>query len=254
MNTLYLVCSHSCMNQMEIPYLLNNSPDLHGNSQAGEHYASYELNGDPIDHEPGPLGKVRVHDDYWNLTDQDRQWYNFEVRNTLEITTEQLDGLLNIIEDKSIALLLHAHNHQDIWAWSRAKPVIVINTIITDWEDNIETWAPREYNYLMEDDRNANYSGADHRWPGCEAVATAFVARMHLDREDCNRQADRVIKQPQWMRAPEIYTLWDTVGITPPAKEWIDAYLDDYQQHQEYNLDLLAELRLAYDSHKNRYS
>ena len=53
MNTLYLICSHSCMSQMEVPYLLNNSPMLHGESQAGEHWASYELNGKQVDHEPG---------------------------------------------------------------------------------------------------------------------------------------------------------------------------------------------------------
>jgi hypothetical protein len=254
MNTLYLVCSHSCMNQMEIPYLLNNSADLHGDSQAGEHYAGYELNGEPIDHEPGPLGKVRVHDDYWNLSAADREWYNFDVRNELNISDEQLDGLLNIITDKSIALLLHAHNLDDIWRWSRAKPVIVINATITDWQDNIETWAAREYNYLMEDDRNANYSGVDHHWPGCDAVADAFVARMHLDADQRKRQADRTICQPQWMRAPEIYTLWDSIGITAPSAEWIQAYLDDYAAHQEHDHDLLSQLRLAYDSHPNRYS
>ena len=60
MNTLYLVVSRSCINQMEIPYLLNNSPDLHGESSPGQHWAGYELDGNPIDHEPGPLGKVRV--------------------------------------------------------------------------------------------------------------------------------------------------------------------------------------------------
>lgn len=254
MNTLYLVCSHSCMNQMEIPYLLNNSPDLHGESQAGENYASYELNGEPIDHEPGLLGKVRVHDDYWNLSTADSTWYNFDIRNALEITNEQLDGLLNIITDKSIALLLHAHNLHDIWEWSRSKQVIVINATITDWDGNIETWAPREYNYLMEDARNANYSGVDHHWPGCEIVADTFVSRMHMDTEHQRRQADRSISQPQWMRAPEIHTLWDTIGITPPSKEWIDSYLVDYAAHQCKNYDLLAELRLAYDSHPDRFS
>jgi len=253
MNTLYLVCSRSCINQMEIPYLLNNSPDLHGESKAGEHYAGYELDGQPIDHEPGILGKVRVHDDYWNLSEEDFQYYNFDVRNELNITTDMLDNLLNIIEDKSIAVLLHAHNLNDIWKWSRDKPVIVINTKIGDWEGNIETWAPREYNVLMEDDRNANYSGTDHAWPGCEEVAAEFVSRMHLDSELGREQADRLVTQSQWMIAPDIYTLWDTVGIAPPSKEWIDAYLQDYTEHQEYNHDLLVELRIAYDNHTGRY-
>ena len=100
MNTLYLICSHSCLSQMEVPYLLNNSPMLHGESQAGEHWASYELDGKEVDHEPGPLGKIRVHDDYWNISDEDREWYNYDIRNTMEISTEQLDGLLNLIKDK----------------------------------------------------------------------------------------------------------------------------------------------------------
>lgn len=254
MNTLYLVCSHSCMNQMEIPYLLNNSPDLFGNSKAGEHYAMYELDGKPIDHEPGPLGKVRVHDDYWNIIDEDNQWYNFDVRNALEITEEQLDGLLNLIENKNIAVLLHAHNLKFIWQWSRAKPVIMINATIGDWDKNIEYWAQREYNYLMEDDRNANYSGVDHAWPGCDQVAEDFIGRMHLDREWAEKEADRTITQVDWMRAPEIYGLWDKIGIASPSKEWIDAYLEDYNNHQEFEVDLLTELRLAYDGHKNRYT
>lgn len=245
-NTLYLVCSHSCMNQMEIPYLLNNSPELRGESGPGQHWAGYELNGEPIDHEPGPLGKVRVHDDYWNLDWEDQKWYNFEVRNALEVTEEQLDGLLNISAKGNIALLLHAHNLDDVWRWSRDKAVIVINAVIGGWDQDIETWAAREYNYLMEDERNANYSGYDHHWPGCDKVAEAFVARMHLDAEWAKHDADRLIKQPQWMRAPEIHTLWETVGIEPPAPEWIEAYLKDYAEHQEHNVELEKELRDAY--------
>ena len=255
MNTLYLVCSRSCMNQMEIPYLLNNSPDLHGESKAGEHYAEYMLNGESIDHEPGPLGKVRVHDDYWNLTSSEKeQYYNFDIRNELEITEEQLDGLLNLIEDKSIALVLHAQNLDFVFEWSRAKPVILINAVIGDWDRNIETWAAREYNYLMEDDENANFSGYDHVWPGSPEVANEFISRMHMDRELEDEDTDRLIKQEQWMKRPEIYTLWDTVGITPPDKEWIDAYIEDYDAHQEFNLELEAELRLEYDGHEYRYT
>lgn len=247
MNTLYLVCSHSCMNQMEIPYLLNNSPDLHGTSGVGQDWAGYELDGKEIDHEPGPLGKVRVHDDYWNLDNEDKQWYNFDVRNTMTLTKEQYDGLLNLTDKYSIALLLHAQNIDDVWQWSRNDPVIVINPIISEWEGNIESWAAREYNYLMEDDRNANYSGYDHAWPGCEEVAKMFKQRMAYDQEIAQRQSDRLIKQPQWMRAPEIYTLWESVGISPPNKEWIDAYLEEYNSKQEHNVDLQIELREEYD-------
>ena len=162
MNTLYLICSHSCLSQMEVPYLLNNSPMLHGESQAGEHWASYELDGKEVDHEPGPLGKIRVHDDYWNISDEDREWYNYDVRNTMEISTEQLDGLLNLVKDKSIAVLLHAQNYEDIWKWSRNLPVMMIRTSVDSWDGDIVSWAAREYNYLMEDDRNANYSDDDH--------------------------------------------------------------------------------------------
>lgn len=248
MNTLYLVCSQSCINQMEIPYLLNNSPDLHGNSSAGENWAGYELDGIEIDHEPGPLGKIRVHDDYWNLDNEDKQWYNFEIRNTMHLTEEQFLGLLNISNKYSIALLLHAQNLEDIWRWSRNHPVLLINPIISEWEENIETWAPREYNYLMEDDRNANYSGYDHHWPGYNAIAQKFVERMKYDNEIAKYYSDRLIRQPQWMRKPDIYTLWDTVGIEPPSKEWIDAYVDDYKSKQELDLEKLALLREAYDA------
>ena len=248
MNTLYLVCSHSCLAQMEIPYLLNNSPDLHGESKAGDHYATYNLNNESIDHEPGILGKVRCHDDYWNLTDQDKEYYNFEVRNELEIREDQLDALLNIVQDKSIALLLHAHNINDIWKWSRNKYVVVINASIGNWDMDIENWAMREYNYIMEDDRNANYSNQDHSWPGSKQVVQDFIHKKNIDREWSSHMCDVALQQADWMQSPDIYNLWEKVGIESPSKQWIDSYLQDIKSKQEYNTELLNELRLEYDS------
>jgi len=255
MNTLYLICSHSCMSQMEIPYLLNNSPMLHGNSIAGEHWAGYELNGEEIDHEPGPLGKIRVHDDYWNISEQDSKWYNYDVRNTMEITTEQLDGLLNLITDevdgchKSIAVLLHAQNYQDIWKWSRGLPVLMVRTAIDDWDGNIVSWAAREYNYLMEDDRNANYSGYDHAWPGIEEIVTKYIASKKYSNDiDEDSNTDVVLKQSQWLTLSGLNTLWNEVGIETPDQAWIQAYYKDYQEHQEINHKLAKELTDAYNT------
>ena len=248
MNTLYLVCSRSCMAQMEIPYLLNNSPELHGDSKAGDHYATYQLDGKHIDHEPGILGTVRCHDDYWNLSDEDTKYYNFEIRNELEIREDQLDELLNIIKNKSVALLLHARNYKFIWKWSRNKPVIIINTIFGDWDMNIENWAMREYNDIMEDDRNANYSGVDHTWPGYEEVAQQFITQKNIDKDILEIDSDILLEQADWMQVPNIYNLWDKVKITAPDKEWIDAYLKDIKSKQEYNLSMLDELRIKYDS------
>lgn len=248
MNTLYLVCSRSCMAQMEIPYLLNNSPELHGTSSAGEHYATYQLDGNNIDHEPGILGTVRCHDDYWNLSEEDSKYYNFEIRNELEIREDQLDELLNIVQDKSIALLLHAQNYKFIWKWSRNKPVIIINTIIGDWDMDIENWAMREYNDIMEDDRNANYSGVDHTWPGCKEVAQNFLKQKNIDKDILELESDVLLTQADWMQASQIYKLWDKVKLMPPEKEWISAYIQDIKSKQQYNTELLSELRVEYDS------
>ena len=245
MNTLYLVCSHSCMSQMEIPYLLNNSPELHGNSNPGEHYATYELNGEVVDGETGPLGTIRVHDDYWNINEVDVEWYNYEVRNTMNITEDQLNGLLNIIEDKSIALLLHAQNYDDIWAWSRDLPVIVIRTIVGDWEDNIVEWAAREYNTIMEDPRNANYSDADHSWPGVDGVASAFARRLELDNDIDEYTCDHLLTQSQWMTLNGLQSLWATVGIESPDNNWIHQYYEDFRNHQDINKELAEELKNA---------
>ena len=47
----------------------------------------------------------------------------------------------------------HAQNYKFIWKWSRNKLVIITsNTIIGDWDMDIENWAMREYNDIMEDD------------------------------------------------------------------------------------------------------
>tara|TARA_B110001454_G_scaffold176575_1_gene168733 strand:+ start:313 stop:1029 length:717 start_codon:yes stop_codon:yes gene_type:complete len=236
------------MSQMEIPYLLNNSPMLHGDSQAGEHWASYELNGKKVDHEPGQLGKIRVHDDYWNISDEDKKWYNYDVRNTMDITTEQLDGLLNIIENKSIAVLLHAQNYQDIWKWSRAKPVIMIKTAIDEWDGNIVNWAAREYNTLMEDDTNNNYSGYDHTWPGVHEIVKEYNSKKLFNNEvDENCPGDIVLNQSQWSTLEGLSTLWNTVGINDPDMNWIHQYYDDFQNHQEINKELAMELNNAYN-------
>lgn len=249
MNTLYLICSHSCMAQMEIAYLLNNSPELYGESNAGENYATYQLDGKDIDYEPGILGKVRCHDDYWNLTDYEKQYYNFEIRNTLEIREDQLDGLLNISKSKSVALLLHAHNTKDIWRWSRKNYAVVVNATIGDWDMDIENWAMREYNDIMEDDRNANYSEQNHIFPGTQDVILNFVHKMRIDREWKDKNSfDYSIEQVDWMRSPEIYNLWEKVGLQPPSKKWVDEYLIDIKSKQEYNTQLLNDIRLEYDS------
>ena len=78
-------------------------------------------------------------------------------------------------------------------------------------------------------------------------VAQKFISRMQYDSEIAERNSDRLIKQPQWMRAPEIYTLWDSVGIEPPQSEWIDAYIDDYNKHQEYDMEMVNQLKDEYD-------
>ena len=247
MNTLYLICSHSCMSQMEIPYLLNNSPTLHGNSQAGEHWATYELNGEQIDHEPGPLGKIRVHDDYWNISQEDSKWYNHDVRNTMNISKEQLDGLLNLIKNKSVAVLLHAQNYEEIWAWSRILPVVMIRTRIDEWDGDIVSWAAREYNYLMEDDKNANYSEDDHSWPGVETIVDNFIARKKFTNdidEDC--PGDVLLEQSQWTTLNGLDTLWDCVGVDKPDNNWIHQYYEDFQNHQELNKELAEEITNAY--------
>jgi len=236
------------MSQMEVPYLLNNSPMLHGESQAGEHWASYELNGKEVDHEPGELGKIRVHDDYWNISDEDNKWYNYDVRNTMEITTEQLDGLLNLIESKSIAVLLHAQNYKDIWKWSRILPVIMIRTAIDEWDGNIVNWAAREYNYLMEDDANNYHSEYNHAWPGVDIIVKEYNSKKQYNNDIDDCEGDIILNQSQWSTLEGLNTLWNTVGIDAPDQNWIHQYYEDFQNHQEIEEELAKELTDAYNT------
>jgi hypothetical protein len=250
MSHLYLVCSHSCMSQMELPYLLNNSPELHGTSGVGQHWATYELNGAPVDGENGPLGTVRVHDDYWNLDMQDRVWYNFDIRNAMNISRQQIQGLLNISDRYGkIALLLHAHNVRDIYKWTRELPVTLITTSIGEWESNIEYWAMREFNEIMEDDANANYSTDNHNWPGIDGIVEAYLHRRNVDETWRILPCDIHIQQAQWQRLPDLYNLWEHVGVAAPAADWIDDYYQEFQSKQVYNTPLLTELRSAYERH-----
>jgi hypothetical protein len=235
---------------MEIPFLLNNSPDIRTPVNPSEHWATYELDGEEIDHEPGVFGKVRVHDDYWNIDSEDRQYYNFEVRNAMHIDNAQLDGCYTLAQNKgSIVLLLHAHNTDDIMEWAQDKDVVVITAAIGKWDKDIELWAMREFNYLMEDERNANYSDADHSVKDLNEVVDAYIHRVHVDKEWQTKNSNVLLLQSDWQSIPDIYTLWDKVGLHPPHKGWIDSYLDKFYAKQECNTELLAELRMRFESH-----
>ena len=104
MNTLYLVCTCGVSNDFEICNILNTSPELN---------------------------------DIKNLTDYDKQYYNREIYTELEIREDQLDAMLNITQDKSIALEIHAKNIQDIFMWSRNKFVVVLTLVDGDFEYDV---------------------------------------------------------------------------------------------------------------------
>lgn len=104
MNTLYLVCTYGVSNDFEICNILNTSPELN---------------------------------DIKKLTDYDKQYYNREIYTELEIREDQLDAMLNITQDKSIALEIHAKNIQDIFMWSRNKFVVVLTLVDGDFEYDV---------------------------------------------------------------------------------------------------------------------
>ena len=91
----------------------------------------------------------------------------------MEITVSQLDGLLNLIKNKSIAVLLHAQNYHDIWKWSR-EPVIMIRTAIDKWDGDVVHWA-LESIIPMLDPNNNNNSTDNHAWPGITEVVDKFL-------------------------------------------------------------------------------
>jgi hypothetical protein len=105
MNTLYLICGSDKINQEKLAYLLNNSPELCGEQT------------------------IQTCDEYAALPDQDFEWYNPEIKELSEINDQQLDQLLNIIEDKSAAVVLDAQNMFDMFNWSRGTHVILINAV-----------------------------------------------------------------------------------------------------------------------------
>ena len=62
-----------------------------------------------------------------------------------------------------------------------------------EWESNIVSWAAREYNYLMEDDRNANYSDDDHSWPGVDKIVDEFILKKKLNNNISDIEGDIVL-------------------------------------------------------------
>lgn len=109
MNTLYILYKSNTVDQEKLVYLLNNSPELCG--------------------EKPPVNNV---DEYTAFPDSDFEWYNPEIKELTEINDLQLDGLLNIVQDKNAAVILDAENVQDIFNWSRGTPVILVDTVLDD--------------------------------------------------------------------------------------------------------------------------
>ena len=256
---LYIIISASCMSQMEVPFLMNNSPDLFGDSDPDDSWATYQLNDEEIDHEPGIFGKVRVHDDYWNIdyNDEYKKLYNFNVRNSMEISESNLDDMLKLANslDKPIALLSHAHNVQQVMSWSKDKPVTVVQLLLDRWERDIEMWAMREYNDLMQDDRNANYSDYNHSETDLDVIVDAYVSQVKMSNALCESGLyDICIRQSQWQTLAGLYDFWDDLDIESPSVEWIQKYYESFFKKQEFNETLLTQLREKYEAHEEYHA
>lgn len=251
---LYLVLSPSCLSQMEIPYLLNNSPDFFGEQPHDAHWATYELDGTTVDGEQGYFGTVRVHDDYWNIDDEDRAYYNFDVRNSMNLSKKDFDGLLHFNRKyRNCALLLHATNVEEIWAWSQGQYIKIIGAFMGNWENNLEYWAMREYNDIMEDDVNANYSTDNHKFPGIRGVVDTFIQKQRADVEWCKRLSHYchyILSQDEWQKLEKLRLFWFKFVIKKPSSQWIDDYYFTFQRKQEYNVPRLVELRKEYARQK----
>jgi len=242
---------------MEIPYLLNNSPDFFGEQPHNAHWASYELNGETVDGETGHFGTVRVHDDYWHLDDEDRNYYNFNIRNNLKLSQADFDGFRHFVNKyENCALLLHAQNIEEIFRYvCRRLPddILVIGAYMGSWRNDLEYWAMREYNSIMEDDANANYSGVDHSFPGISGVVDAFEQKQRADDAWYRRllgNCNAPMPQEHWQRLERIHDIYSRFEITPPSSRWIHDYFTTFQSKQEYNIETLTELRTEYARRK----
>lgn len=240
---------------MELAYLLNNSPDFFGEQPHGSHWATYELNGETVDGETGVFGTVRVHDDYWHLDSEDRRYYNFNVRNSLKLSRADFEGFRHFTEKyDNCALLLHAQNVEEVYRYASRRlrdSITVIGAYMGIWRNDLEYWAMREYNTIMEDDANANYSGVDHRFPGIHGVVNAFAQKRRADNAWLQRlihNTDYQFAQDNWQRLEQIPELYRKLGIQAPGARWIQDYYTTFQSRQEYNIPQLVELRMEHDA------
>ena len=244
---LYLILSPSCISQMELTYLINCSPDFFGEQPHDKHWATYEINGESVDGEHGHFGTVRVHDDYWHIDDEDRAFYNFDIRNSMELTKSQFDGLLHFIPKyNNIALLLHAQNVEDIWSWSQGHDIRVVCAFMGVWANDLEYWAMREFNDVMTDDANANYSEYEHQMFGYQHVLDSFKHRQQADNEWWKlsiNHSHHYIAQEEWQRLEYIPFVYGKLQIKKPKARWINDYFINFQNHQKYNVENLTTLR-----------
>ena len=255
---LYLILSPSCLSQMEVPYLINNSPDFMGEQPHDLHWASYEINGNTVDGEYGHFGTVRVHDDYWNIDNEDKQFYNFNIRNSMELSYEDYIALEKHFTNKynNISLLLHADNIEEIYAWCNNTKVIIIGAAMGSWFNDLEYWAMREFNTVMEDDRNANYSDNNHVFINNDDVLDRFWHRKEADLSWRNRIssfADITLWQSDWCQFENISRIYQYLGITPPSRKWIKTYYTVFQDKQDYAVENLVALRKSYNIRESYY-
>lgn len=243
---------------MEIPYLLNNSPDFFGEQPHGLHYAGYSLNGVDVDGESGPFGTVRVHDDYWAIDDEDKEYYNFNIRNQEELTSREYLPLVKHFTGKykNIALLLHATNIEELCSWYGEYPVFIVSAHMGNWDSNLEYWAMREFNDIMSDEANANYSTETHEFKDLNYVLDRFEHRINADldwRSRCSAWAHYSLGQHIWCSESELYNVYNGCRVMQPSAEWMSGYYADLQSKQEYNVPALIQLREAWTKRRVLY-
>lgn len=220
MQNIYLVCTRAAISASALTYIINQSPNFY--NIAHENLWGIETSDQ--------FGTAYTINDWWNIPPTFNNIYNFEFRNTNNLTKNQL---LDVVEfwdkfdtEKSICLFTHAVNIKEI-VDLRNKYSLPITIITTNFGSEFYKYADlflkREYNSSMNE-----FESMFMTWK-------YIYENILFNDLNWSEHSDIVLQMSDWLDNKELYHI---LGIeeNKDINLWIKDYLTK-NQHTEWNVD-----------------
>lgn len=205
MKILYLVCTRAAMSGSALTFMINQSRDFYNVTH--EDLWNIEIS----DH----FGEAHIINDWWNIPMQFKPFYTHDIRNTQQLTLEQIqyisDGFQQCEIPCNIAVFTHATNPKEIEQMCKDMPVRVVSTQFGyHFSPYVKMWLKREYNQGMNE-----YENLKQAW---HYLVTQIV------RFDRNYNTELSLTMDDYLNDSK--NIYKKLGIAPGHSElWLDNYL-----------------------------